>query len=384
MAIRPIHFLSDCLLCRIFPTPVRTAAITTGNSKTKTATAIRNLPRYSEQCAQVLRSHNLWEKLKSYYPGGGGVTPPEAPVPYPSHPLHNILLPADLLTNRNFHRPLNLVDRANTAFHNAQAMAVQNLTTTTWVPGQTYQLTAGDQQYKAIVDLWGHFLLTVNRPPAVIPSEPAMQDEVLVQILEVLNLLTRYDNFQHLSPPDMNIPFDGGAASFYPQWGRACAGVHRNRNIDPKTDYKKAGFPDFLFYRIASPEQTPAVVEVKTMWAYPDALVDDICSVEVADSITGKFNFLGESKAHALIRQIWGELVFFSATWGFWVNGSCVFIFVRTGRNQITLSDRKPLTSPDVIHALAGMTFAAMDTGLRPWLVDWLCPYNDRRADWVL
>ncbi|EPQ52946.1 hypothetical protein GLOTRDRAFT_95011 [Gloeophyllum trabeum ATCC 11539] len=363
--------------------PIRQGRLSTKPSTTKTAAAVENLLPAGQHCKAVFRSHSLWENLKQYCPGERGVLPPPPPIPYP---LNHPNLPAYVVQNNGFHQGTEASQLAAQAHNHANTLGVPRLTTTTFIPNQpqfTYPLPFSEQQYHAVVELWGCFISLANRRPPVIESEPGMQDEVVVQILEILDrvMQTRYQNKVDRAPP-VHQPFDHARRSFYPQWGRACAAAHRDGGPDADADSKKAGYPDFLFYRTARRYDTPAVAEIKNIWSYPNSFVDELYSARRVDRITGWIDFRRNSSSDKLIKQVWGQLVFFSASWGFWTNGDYIFIFVKTAHNHLTLSDKKHLTDSDVIRALAGMTFAAMDMDRRPWVIDWLCPYNDRQADW--
>lgn len=72
-------------------------------------------------------------------------------------------------------------------------------------------------------------------------------------------------------------------------------------------------------------------------------------------------------------------------------NGSLLRAFVKTGPNEMTLSDTISWTDDTVLQGLAGLTFAAVDDsqlrdipGQGPRLVNLLCPPADRVVDWTL
>ncbi|KAF8522508.1 hypothetical protein JB92DRAFT_3094222 [Gautieria morchelliformis] len=201
-------------------------------------------------------------------------------------------------------------------------------------------------------------------------SEPSVQDEVHVQIIEPLNMLlaTRYANTA--GPPQ---------TQFYPQWGRSCPKAHRNPG-----DQTNAGFPDFLLYRSSGQRQNVAIMEVKTWWAYSDDAFTGIFSTVAAHRGSGVFDWTGTEPPPRLLRQVWGELHFFQANWGACTNGRKIVIFVRTGRNELTLREIHDFDGDASVHrALIGMCFAAIDEAMGLHFVPGsVCPIQDRESLW--
>ncbi|KAF8476532.1 hypothetical protein JB92DRAFT_1870920 [Gautieria morchelliformis] len=198
--------------------------------------------------------------------------------------------------------------------------------------------------------------------------EPSVQDEVHAQIIEPLNMLleTRYEPNVGRAPQTL----------FYPQWGQSCPKAHRTPGSK-----RNAGFPDFLLYMGPQPKQNSAIIEVKTWWTYDFA---DIFSSVVALRGTGAFNWTRQGESHALLRQLWGQLYFFEAIWGACTNGRKIFIFVKTDKNELTLSEIHNLHDNPLVHkALLGMCFASIDQrqGL-PYIMDSLCPPQRRESGW--
>ncbi|KAF8499492.1 hypothetical protein JB92DRAFT_3124809 [Gautieria morchelliformis] len=202
-------------------------------------------------------------------------------------------------------------------------------------------------------------------------SEPSVQDEVHAQIIEPLNMLleTRYQNTAGQTPQ----------THFYPQWGRSCPKAHRTPG--QKTN---AGFPDFLLYVGPRQRTHVAIIEVKTWWAYSDDVFASIFSTATARRGSGVFDWSEDEQQVTLLKQLWGELYFFQAQWGACTNGRKIVIFVRTGRNELTLSEIHNFDGdPSVHRALIGMCFAAIDeaAGLR-FVTDSVCPAQDRESLW--
>ncbi|TCD67830.1 hypothetical protein EIP91_011892 [Steccherinum ochraceum] len=63
--------------------------------------------------------------------------------------------------------------------------------------------------------------------------------------------------------------------------------------------------------------------------------------------------------------QIWGELVYFNAWFGFATNGRKVILFVRTGEQELTLSEPHDWSADD-----------------EPTFIERICPRDERKADW--
>lgn len=71
----------------------------------------------------------------------------------------------------------------------------------------------------------------------------------------------------------------------------------------------------------------------------------------------------------------------FKARWGFVTNGSKIIVFVKTGRNELTFSEVQDWEQDDVLHALTGLTFAAIDSLTVNTLISKICPAADRDTD---
>ncbi|KAF8480704.1 hypothetical protein JB92DRAFT_3132998 [Gautieria morchelliformis] len=202
-------------------------------------------------------------------------------------------------------------------------------------------------------------------------SEPAVQDEVHVQIIELLNLVleSRYESNVGQAPQTL----------FYPQWGRSCPKAHRTPGV--KTN---AGFPDFLLYMGSQPKRHTAIIEVKTWWGYPNNVFTNIFSSTVAVRGSGAFTWTQEGSTAKLLRQLWGQLYFFETTWGACTNGRVIMIFVKTGRNELSLSEIHDLHDNPLVHkALIGMCFASLDQrGGSQYITDSLCPPQNRESLW--
>ncbi|KAF8516603.1 hypothetical protein JB92DRAFT_2909504 [Gautieria morchelliformis] len=237
--------------------------------------------------------------------------------------------------------------------------------------GNSTPFPSGRQQAEVLDSLFAWFVAHNRRKPVAMTSEPSVQDEVHVQIIELLNMLlaTRYSNTAG-QPPQ---------TQFYPQWGRSCPKAHRNPG-----EQTNAGFPDFLLYQSPRQWDHAAIIEVKTWWAYPDDVFTDIFSTAGAQRVSGIFNWKAPLQPGKLLKQLWGELHFFQAKWGACTNGRKIVIFVRTGQNELTLSEIHDFNGDASVHrALIGMCFAAIDegAGLR-FVPHSLCPVQDRESLW--
>jgi len=168
------------------------------------------------------------------------------------------------------------------------------------------------EQAHAIHGLWlwyqSHCWPTRND---VVNGEPSVQDQVFKQVINAMNLYAqaRYRNLQpvvpQLLPPDQQEP-----RGYYPIWRRAVHVDHSRR----ATDKKKAGFPDFVLTTDQKRTQASsiALMEVKTFWSYDwNSCVTGIYSIDVAEQLTGDFIWRVSSKSHKLLKQVWGEMLFF-------------------------------------------------------------------------
>ncbi|KAF8503190.1 hypothetical protein JB92DRAFT_2970797 [Gautieria morchelliformis] len=305
------------------------AVVRTGNGVTKTAAQVENMP-LAEQLWSVRRCRSLWQNLVVYsLPNGPGVAKP-AIVPG---------LPLTIHTGQGF--------------------------------GGSVPFPGAREQAQALDRLFPWFVAHHRRKPVAMTSEPSVQDEVHAQIIEPLNMLleTRYSNTAGQAPQ----------TPFYPQWGRSCPKAHRNPG-----DKTNAGYPDFLLYQNPRQRQHGAIMEVKTWWAYPDDDFTSIFSTIAAQRGSGFFDWTSDKRPAKLLKQLWGELYFFQANWGACTNGRKIVIFIRTGQNELTLSEIHDFDGDASVHrALIGMCFAAIDegAGLR-FVSHTLCPVQDRESLW--
>ncbi|KAJ3558718.1 hypothetical protein NM688_g753 [Phlebia brevispora] len=253
------------------------------------------------------------------------------------------------------------------------------------------QLAPGWQQAKAVYGLSGWFSEHMHRPDTVVVnSEPAVQDEVRSQILEPLNLLlqTRCRNRIHDAlDPGKHWTLPAGQlanapdSAFYPTWTRSCHASH------PEAGRGRAGFPDFILHTNAAKLSNTAVIETKFFSTFMDSHLQKIYRQDIYNNHTNQFAWNANSLQSKLVRQIWGQLHFFRAQWGFCTNGSMVFAFVNTGQGELTVSPLKSWSDPTVHKALSGLVFASIDDRNIPgnWgisLCDLICPANSRRAVW--
>jgi hypothetical protein len=65
-----------------------------------------------------------------------------------------------------------------------------------------------------------------------------------------------------------------------------------------------------------------------------------------------------------LFFEIWGELVVCDADFGICSNGQVVFLYIRTGTNQLTCSTVEDITSTGVLETLFGFCCASIDAFL--------------------
>ncbi|OBZ65970.1 hypothetical protein A0H81_14206 [Grifola frondosa] len=209
----------------------------------------------------------------------------------------------------------------------------------------------------------------------VATCEQSVQDDAVLEVIEPLNhlLTTRYNNsistpitpghpkvgWTWVNPTGHPILGDVPLAAFQPHWGRGCIAHRPDVNI---SDSSKAGLHDFVLLAGPDCNQNLAIAEVKTFWAYSDMDFLNIFS-GVACTNQGFFNgwnVVG-NQTITLLKQIWGELHFYCASWGFATNGRKFVIFAKSGRNTLVFSDIKDWIDPQLHQAMAGMQFAAMD-----------------------
>ncbi|GJJ09884.1 hypothetical protein Clacol_004108 [Clathrus columnatus] len=166
----------------------------------------------------------------------------------------------------------------------------------------------------------------------------------------------------------------------FPQWGRPCSKLHLTKRKD------NAGYPDFLLRSTDSRTNHAAIGEVKTWWTYSDRLFQGLFrDVNPA----GRFEWGATSNASKFLRQIWGELHFFQCKLGFTTNGHQVMLFAKSnsGQNTLILSTPREWNDPTVLQALAGLTFAGIDSRcVDPEVLinQYLCPEADRQVGWPL
>ncbi|KAF8494288.1 hypothetical protein JB92DRAFT_3126985 [Gautieria morchelliformis] len=190
--------LSRSLKCK----KLEAALIKTEHGVTQTAGQIMDMPR-EDRLRCVRRSDTLFHNLVAYgSPDGPGV-PTVVP---PGHAATNV-----------------------PRIHTGRCVGV------------TVGLPSRQQQANVLDKLFPWFVMHERRSPAAMTSEPAVQDEVHVQIIELLNLVleSRYESNVGQAPQTL----------FYPQWGRSCPKAHRTPGV--KTN---AGFPDFLLYMGSQPK----------------------------------------------------------------------------------------------------------------------------------
>ncbi|KAF7795797.1 hypothetical protein EIP86_006964 [Pleurotus ostreatoroseus] len=244
------------------------------------------------------------------------------------------------------------------------AYASHETQTNTWNVQPQVPLPDGNQQYESARSLFGWLVDHTSRGPvAVVNCEAAVQDE------------TRYINTVGHQVPEpwrdrkgdeINRPPDG---VFFPQYGRPNHKEHPNS----KAGRHKAGFPDYTLHQHPGSISSSATFEVKFFLAVPDGDLADIFTMSIVEPGTGRFKW------------IWGEVRNFRTRWGMLTNGSLVSVFVKTGNQELTLSELRPWASEGVMEALAGMTFASVDEKLYSLdLTQTLCPLHDRDCDWFL
>ncbi|KAF8482312.1 hypothetical protein JB92DRAFT_3035463 [Gautieria morchelliformis] len=297
------------------------AVIRTEGGVTKTAGQVENMP-FGERLWYVRRCRSLWQNLVVYsLPNGPGVrTPGDAPP-----------------------QPLTI--------HTGRGI------------GNSAPFPSGRQQAAVLDSLFAWFVAHNRRKPVAMTSEPSVQDEVHVQIIEPLNMLlaTRYLNTAG-QPPQTQF-------------------ILTHRNPGQQTN---AGFPDFLLYQSPRQWEHAAIIEVKTWWAYPDNVFTGIFSTAGAQTGSGVFNWAAPLQPGTLLKQLWGELHFFRANWGACTNGRKIVIFVRSAKNELTLSEIHNFDGDASVHrALVGMCFAAIDEAVGSRFVpDSVCPAQDRESLW--
>ncbi|EKM57102.1 uncharacterized protein PHACADRAFT_27832 [Phanerochaete carnosa HHB-10118-sp] len=145
-----------------------------------------------------------------------------------------------------------------------------------------------------------------------------------------------------------------GGHAFYPKWIRA---VHATHLGGGPPNRRKGGFPDFL---LASHDELPnpaAVFEVKFWYGTPDRILTEMRM----GYPHGQFPWNEQSTTGKVLKQIWGEMIYHRATLGAITNGRLVAVYMKTGPDEITLSDWHPWESSDIVHTIAGLTCLSID-----------------------
>ncbi|KAF8494758.1 hypothetical protein JB92DRAFT_3147077 [Gautieria morchelliformis] len=317
--------LSDSLVCK----ELEAALVRTEGGVTQTAMQIKNMPS-QDRLRRIRRCVTLFQNLAAYgSPDGAGVATVAHGAPA-NHTIHTC-------------RPV----------------------------GHRLELPSRWQQAKVLDKLFPWFVVHDRRTPAAMTSEPSVQDEVHAQIIEPLNMLLETRYVSSAGQATHNL--------FYPQWGRSCPRAHRNPGSNTN-----AGFPDFLLYIGSERNQNTAIIEVKTWWAYPNSDLTSIFSTQVAARGSGAFTWGANETPSTLLKQLWGELYFFGADWGACTNGQKIFIFIKTDRNELTLSEFHDFHDNPLVHkALLGMCFASIDQrGGARYITESLCPLQNRESLW--
>jgi len=192
-----------------------------------------------------------------------------------------------------------------------------------------------------------------------------------------LYVQSRYRNLQpvvhQLLPPDQQEP-----RGYYPIWRRAVPMDHVDHNVDQH----KAGFPDFLLTmdQKRTAQSAVAVMEVKTYWSYNQESVELVYSDFVARRGTGIFLWNSNSDSHKLLKQVWGEMLFFECKWGVWTNGEVFIFMIKSANTELTCSRPIHWTDPGAFTAMIGFTLASIDTKTDDNLVGWFC--QGRHSRW--
>ncbi|KAI0673246.1 hypothetical protein C8Q78DRAFT_1077520 [Trametes maxima] len=140
--------------------------------------------------------------------------------------------------------------------------------------------------------------------------------------------------------------------------------------------HKKAGYADFIGFDEIGAHPTFGV-EVKCHWqkSYENEVMEGLRTSATVDALTGQFRWNDKnSRGATFLQQIWGEMEFAKLTWALITNGSRVFFVVKTGPQELTLSDLMSITDPDLYQTALGMCFASVDQKIRPGgLPGYLC-----------
>ena len=186
-------------------------------------------------------------------------------------------------------------------------------------PARRLPVAQAQQQIHAIYLLWawfqGHSFPSRNR---IVNGEPAVQDQVLQQLIEPLNIFLQvmaplhhqtyiglisyrsYQNwYQNRHVVNQNLHEHGyDKPAFYPLWRRAVPADHRER------DHANAGFPDFFL--TTEQERTgassAAVIEVKTFWSFDAQDVWDIFSNRTIPN--GIMSWEGDTPYSKILKQV--------------------------------------------------------------------------------
>ncbi|KAF9513488.1 hypothetical protein BS47DRAFT_1344135, partial [Hydnum rufescens UP504] len=134
----------------------------------------------------------------------------------------------------------------------------------------------------------------------VVNGEPSVQDQVFKQVISVMNIYiqSRYRNLQPAAH-QLLPPDEQEPRGYYPIWRRAVA------------------------YR-------------SHCWE-------------------------GDSPAHKLVKQVWGEMHFFQCHWGVWTNGEVFIFMIRTNITELTCSRPIPWSDTGAFTAMIGFTLASID-----------------------
>ncbi|KAF8530412.1 hypothetical protein BU17DRAFT_60143 [Hysterangium stoloniferum] len=215
----------------------------------------------------------------------------------------------------------------------------------TWRMFRSGQILKASQQVIAINRLSSWFEGHHQRLPPEMTSEPSVQDEVYIQLLNPLSMLlsTRYINN------------NSNERTFYPQWGRTCA-ARANNSTAP---------PDYILIGTPQAGSQCVVFEVKTWWSY-DFL--DLFSEDTAEpnenpfsKNAGAFNWSARTETCKLLKQLWGQLHFNGCRWGACTNGKLIFVFHKPNDNTLCISPPIGWTDARVHQVLLGLCFAALD-----------------------
>ncbi|KAK7692414.1 hypothetical protein QCA50_004039 [Cerrena zonata] len=291
----------------------------------------------------------------------------------------------------------------------------------TWNANGTLPIAPEEQQLDAIFGLSAWFNMVADRKEAVVNCEEAVQDEVMIQILQPTNLLaqTRYPNSvgcpldskecettRPKEPPSTKCKKksadktsgDIPTTALMPLWSRSTYAQHVDARIKKirKAKGGLAGFPDFLWTGSLRGGDYGGIGEGKPYWGVTDEALRALFTTEYIRGPDGKIAWLDNSIIGTVVRQIWTELEWFASRWGFLTNGSTIIIFAKPhyDSQELIFSEFQDWDQDDVHLAMAGLTFATQDTkdieknlvdlhgdNEDVSLVDILCPLSQRDTD---